>query len=327
MVVAVCGITFAFQTNTYAKKNFKVTPSKVEKQSKKSFRTITTKYTKHYLGLNAFLDKMEKAGGGTLTIKKGTYYISNAIYVPSNTKVVLENGVVFKKINKTGTNYKASGSMWQICPRSKSKKKNSIGKYKGAKNVTFKAKGKVTFDMDNIAGITIVAAHNQNIDISGITFKNQNGNHYVEVNGSKNVNIHDCYFGKSKKSTREKYYMKEAINIDLADKATHGLPLDWVKKDKTPCYNVTVENNVFDSTTRGVGTHKYSQNSKGENIYHKNITIRNNEFKNIHDNGVFVLNWKNTKIENNKFTNIGNSSKKSYSSGAHAISGGGIEEI
>ncbi|MBD9054991.1 MAG: hypothetical protein EGR36_03175 [Eubacterium ventriosum] len=327
MVVAVCGITFAFQTNTYAKKNFKVTPSKVEKQSKKSFRTITTKYTKHYLGLNAFLDKMEKAGGGTLTIKKGTYYISNAIYVPSNTTVVFENGVVFKKINKTGTNYKASGSMWQICPRSKSKKKNSIRKYKGAKNVTFKAKGKVTFDMNNITGITIVAAHNQNIDISGITFKNQNGNHYVEVNGSKDVNIHDCYFGKSKKSTREKNYMKEAINIDLADKATHGLPLDWVKKDKTPCYNVTVENNVFDSTTRGVGTHKYSQNSKGENIYHQNITIRNNEFKNIHDNGVFVLNWKNTKIENNKFTNIGNLSKKSYSSGAHAISGGGIEEI
>ena len=65
MVVAVCGITFAFQTNTYAKKNFKVTPSK-EKQSKKSFRTITTKYTKHYLGLNAFLDKMEKAGGEPL---------------------------------------------------------------------------------------------------------------------------------------------------------------------------------------------------------------------------------------------------------------------
>ena len=69
MVVAVCGITFAFQTNTYAKKNFKVTPSKVEKQSKKSFRTITTKYTKHYLGLNAFLDKMEKAGGGGRLIR------------------------------------------------------------------------------------------------------------------------------------------------------------------------------------------------------------------------------------------------------------------
>ena len=48
--------------------------------------------------------------------------------------------------------------------------------------------------MDNIAGITIVAAHNQNIDISGITFKNQNGNHYVEVNGSKNVNIHETKY-------------------------------------------------------------------------------------------------------------------------------------
>lgn len=76
MVVAVCGITFAFQTNTYAKKNFKVTPSKVEKQSKKSFRTITTKYTKHYLGLNAFLDKMEKAGGGNPYNKEG-----NILYI------------------------------------------------------------------------------------------------------------------------------------------------------------------------------------------------------------------------------------------------------
>ena len=105
------------------------------------------------------------------------------------------------------------------------------------------------------------------------------------------------------------------------------MPLDWVKKDKTPCCNVTVENNVFDSTTRGVGTHKYSQNSKGENIYHQNITIRNNEFKNIHDNGVFVLNWKNTKIENNKFTNIGNSSKKSYSTGAHCSSGVALKKL
>lgn len=327
LLFAVMVLSMAFCGNAYAKKNYTVTPKKVEKMAKSNYKTIYTKYTKHYLGLNAYLEKMEKAGGGKLTIKKGTYTISNSIYVPSNVKIVFKKGVVFKKINKTGTNYKASGSMWQLCPRSKSKKKNSVGKYNGSKNVTFQCKGKVVFDMQHIDGITIVAAHNQNVDISGITFKNMNGNHYIEVNGTKNAYIHDCTFQKAKKTTLEKYYNKEAINIDLADEKTHGLPLDWVKKDKTPCLNIKIENNIFDGTTRGVGTHKFSEDSKGNPIYHSNITIKNNVFKNIFDNGVFVLNWKNTSITNNTFTNIGNSNQKSYSSGAHGISGGGIEKI
>lgn len=313
--------------NAYAKKNYTVTPKKVEKMAKKNYNTIYTKYTKHYLGLNVYLEKMGKAGGGKLTIKKGTYTISNSIYVPSNVTIVFNKGVVFKKINKTGTTYKASGSMWQLCPRDKSKKKNSIGKYNGSKNVTFKSKGKVVFDMQHIDGITIVSAHNQNVDISGITFKNMNGNHYIEVNGTKNANIHDCTFLKAKKSTLKKYYAKEAINIDLADEKTHGLPLGWVKKDKTPCLNIKIEKNVFDGTTRGVGTHKFSQDSKGNNVYHTNITIKNNVFKNIYDNGVFILNWKNTTITNNKFENIGTSNDKSYSSGAHGIAGGGVVGI
>lgn len=324
---AVTVIIFSTKSSAYAKKNYTVTPKKVEKIAKKNYKTIYTKYTKHYLGLNVYLEKMGKAGGGTLTVKKGTYVISNSVYVPSNVTIVFKDGVVFKKIKKTGTNYKASGSMWQLCPRNKSKKKNSVSKYNGSKNVTFKGTGKVIFDMQYIDGITIVAAHNQNIDISGITFKKMNGNHYIEVNATKNAYIHNCKFTKAKKSTLKKCYAKEAINIDLPDAKTHGLPLDWVKKDKTPCLNIKIENNIFDGTTRGVGTHKFSQDSKGNNVYHTNITINNNVFKNIYDNGVFPLNWKNTTITNNKFENIGNSNDKSYSSGAHAISGGGIVGI
>lgn len=316
-------ITAASDNVAYAKKNYTVTPKKAASAAKK-YKTIYNKNTKHYLGLNEYLEKMQKKGGGTLTIKKGTYVISNSIYVPSNVTIVFENGVVFKKIKKTGTYYKASGSMWQICPRNKSKKKNSVGKYNGSKNVTFKCNGKVVFDMNGIEGIGIIAAHCKNIDISGITFKGMNGNHYIEVNGTNGAYIHGCSFTKAKASTLNKFYMKEAINIDLADAKTNGLPLKWVKKDKTPCMNIKIENNVFDGTTRGVGTHKYSQGNDGNPIYHQNIVIHNNVFKNIYDNGIFALTWKNTTITNNTFTNIGMTNMKSYSSGAHAISGGGI---
>lgn len=328
LFVAISLITIAMGGKAYAKVNYTVTPSKVASEAKKNHKYTVNKYLQHYLGMNDYLDKMRKKGGGTLTVKKGTYKITNAIYVPSNVTIIFEDGVVFKKINKTGkANFKASGSMWQLCPHNKYKKKSSIGKYNGTKNVKFIAQGKVTFDMQNLDGICIVVAHNKNIEISGITFKGMNGNHYLEINGSKNVKVTDCTFGKAKKSTSSKYYMKEAINIDLADKETFGLPIVWVKQDKTPCKNITIENNVFDGTTRGVGTHKYSQNSKGENVYHTNIKINNNTFKNIYDNGVFVLNWKDTVITNNTFSNIGNTSNKGYSSGAHGISGGGVVGI
>lgn len=328
LFVATLAIILSLNTDTYAKKSYTVTPKKLTKEVKSTYKNFYNKYVKDYCGLNLYLEKLEKAGGGTLTIKKGTYSISNSIYVPSNVTIIFEDGVVFKKIMKTGkSDLKATTAMWQLCSRSKSKKTSSVGKYKGTKNVKFIAKGKVTFDMKGVKGVTIIAAHNNNIEISGITFKGMNGGHYLEVNGSKNVNIYDCTFKKAKKSTLKKYYMKEAINIDLADKKLGGLSATWVKQDKTPCKNIKIVNNVFDGTNRGVGSHKYSQNSKKENIYHQNITIENNVFKNNYDNGIYVLSWKNTVIKNNKFYNIGNKSNKSYSAGSHAISGGGVKEI
>lgn len=327
-VIIMAGLSFVFQNQTYAKVNYRVTPKKVAKMAKKKHKSFNNKYTQHYLGLNDYLEKMGKKGGGTLTLNKGKYKISNAVCIPSNVTIVLKNGVVIEKINKTGIKkFKPSGSMWQLCPRNKFKKKNSIGKYNGSKNVKIIGEGNAVIDMKNVDGIGLVVAHCKNVEISGIIFKGMNGNHYIECNGSQNVEMHDNNFTKAKQSTLTKYYAKEAINIDLADKETHGLPLDWVKKDKTPCDNIHIYNNVFDGTTRGVGTHKYSQDSSGNPVYHKNILIENNTFKNIFDNGVFVLTWKDAVIKNNTFYNIGTGNKKSYSSGAHGISGGGIDGI
>ena len=58
------------------------------------------KTTKHYFLLQTYMDKFEKAGGGKLILKKGTYYLNCTVSIPSNVTIVLQNGVVLKKTYK-----------------------------------------------------------------------------------------------------------------------------------------------------------------------------------------------------------------------------------
>ncbi len=326
VMLCVTGVTHIQAKNVYAKKTITMTTKSIPSEIKKY--SNYNKYTKYTVAFNYYMKQLEKAGGGKFIIKKGTYEMSNSVYIPSNVQVVLKNGVVLKNIYQTGgAGYPPSNNVFSLCPPSKSKIKGSCKKVSGAKNISITGKGNATIDNNFVeGGGTIVISHNKNVKVSGITFKNQNGGHFLEITGVENVVIENCTFKGSKASTRAKNYMKEAINLDTPDPETHGLNAVWVAQDRTDNKNITITNNVFDGVTRGVGTHKYSQKN-GENVYHENVVITNNTFKNIFDNGVFILNWKNATIENNTFNKIGLKSKKTYSSGAHAISGGGIEGI
>jgi hypothetical protein len=313
-------------TQAYAKKNITVTPSKLI-QKAKTHPSVYDSSVAHCMALNEYMESMRKAGGGTITFKKGVYRFQYSVCIPSNVEVIFQDGVVIENIYDTKAHIAPSTAMWQFVPKNKTYINNSVGKYNGTQNAKMTAEGKVVFKMHNIQGVCIIAAHCKNVEISGVTFTGMNGKHYIEVNGSKNITIKNCKFKKAKKKYLKKYFAKEAINIDLADTETKGLNLNWVKHDKTPCSNIKIIGNSFSGMSRAVGSHKYSQTSKGKNIYHKKIILKNNKFKNIYDNGIFILNWKNVTISGNYFYNIGNKSKLTYSSGSHAISGGGIENI
>lgn len=315
---------FVIFSNPVEAKTYKVTPKNVAKHCKNY--NDYNKYTKHSFGLNYYMQKLEKKGG-TLVLKKGTYNLSHTVYVPSNVTIILEDGVVLKNIFNTGdASFRPSQSMFMLCPYSKRHKEESIKKYKGSKNIKIIGEGTVVIDNNYGSGAAIICSHNKNIEISGITFKNMKNGHFIELSGTNKAKIVNNVFMNAYTKTQNKYYNKEAINIDCDDPTTGGLNTIWSKHDKTPCKNITIENNVFDNVTRGVGTHKYSQKN-GKNVYHTNIEIKNNVFKNIYDNGVFALNWKNAKIIDNEFTNIGINSKKAYSSGSHGISGGGVNKV
>jgi len=267
---------------------------------KKNMMNFTTynKYTKHYYLLRSYLERLQATGGGTLVLKKGSYTISNTLYVPSNVTIKLQNGVTIVKGNKTGTSkFGASTSIFQLIRPSLANKKGVYGNYNGDKNISFIGEGSATMDLkylnDNIA---IIAGHNQRVKIEGIRFQNMKSGHFIEIDATKDSVIRNNVFTNSKPSAKQN---KEAINIDTPDKVTQGWSQQWSKFDRTANSNLTIENNTFHNLDRAIGTHKYSE---GE--YHDKIVVRNNKIDTMRSDAIRVMNWSNSTIEKNTIKKV-----------------------
>lgn len=278
------------------------TPTYIITPSSKPYNVTYSKYstynqhTKHYYVLRSYLERFEKTKGGKLILKKGTYTISNTLYVPSNVTIQLENGAKLVKGTKTGTSqFKAASSMFQLIAPSKSSKKGVYGKYNGEKNIQFIGKGTATIDLNYVEkGIGIIMGHNQNVLVDRIQFRHMNYAHFIEMDASKNVTVKNSTFKYAKDPL---YSVKEAINLDTPDRSTKGWSQEWSKFDAQPNSHVLIENNTFEDIPRAVGTHKYSYKK-----LHDRITIRQNKMVNLRSDYIRALNWSNAVIEKNTFT-------------------------
>lgn len=180
---------------------------------------------------------------------------------------------------------------------SKARDKKVFGGYEGEKNISIIGKGNAVIDLGYIPGsIGIVAGHNQNIKVQGITFKNMNSGHFIELDASENVEISSNRFLKSKPSEK---LNAEAINIDTPDLLTKGFNNSWSNHDMTPNKNVTVKDNVFENVDRAVGTHAYS-----EGKLHTHIKIMGNVIKETRSDAIRVMNWKDSEISGNTISHV-----------------------
>ncbi|MFB6469234.1 right-handed parallel beta-helix repeat-containing protein [Cytobacillus sp. Hz8] len=266
--------------------------------------------TKQYYLIRSYLEKLEKTGGGKIILKKGTYTITNVLYVPSNVTIQMQDGVKIVKGTKTGTKaFSASKSLFQLIRPSKSAKSGVYGGHNGEKNITFQGNGTVTIDMKYVQdGIAIIMGHNQNVLVENIQFRHMNSGHFIEMDACKNVEVFSNSFAESKVSPNVN---KEAINIDTPDKTTNGWSSKWSKFDKTPNQDVFIEYNTFSNLDRAVGTHKYSGGK-----YHENVVISNNKINNTRSDAIRVMNWSNAVIEDNTIENVENGKRGALVSGA-----------
>ena len=260
--------------------------------------------TKGYYQLRSYMEQLEYCGGGTLTLKKGTYYISNAVCIPSNVKIVFEDGVVIKKTKAIyQTELDNHKVIFIFVSPSKEKKKESVSGYGGTHDVTMTGIGNVVIDCNNkLPGRGMDMGHCRNIVIENLTFHNQYGSHYIELNSSQNVIVRNCNFWKFRDYKGDTY--KEAINIDGTDYAVNGFNHVWSKHDKTVCQNIEITNCKFTDLGTAIGSHTYVAN-QGQQCYHTNIRITNNVFFGSTNYAIRAMNWKNVLIADNSFRDIG----------------------
>lgn len=282
-------------------KNFTLTtrsvPYREEYTERSDFNTKRTYYV-----FQSYMNQLEYAGGGTITVSAGTYSVTNNICIPSNVTLNLKDGVVFKKAGKTTTDVSYAKSIFTLVPPTKEKIDKSVSGYNGSRNVTIKGSGTVKIDCTNVLNaMAIVLGHTQNVSIRGITFLNQYGSHFIELNSSRNVIVESCTF-KGFKPNKQKSY-KECINVDGTDDHTNGFLYDWSSHDKTTCRDIYIRNNEFHEVGTAVGSHTYSAEGSRQ-LYHENVQIYNNEVVDTYNAAIRVLNWKDCIIKNNTFKNI-----------------------
>lgn len=271
------------------------------KPCNKSYTKLATynKKTKQYYMLRSYLEKLEKKGGGTLTIKKGTYNVPCTLYVPSNVTIKFKSGAVLKKTAKTGNKKLAAGkSVLELVPPSKSTKKNKVKKYAGSKNVTISGSGKAAIDLAGVNNSTgIVIGHAQNINISGITFKNMKGDSYINIAAAKKVSVSSCTFSKAKTATAP--ISNYAISLEVPDATTKVFNYSWSKYDNTINNDILISNNSFAGLVSAIGSNKYTAS-----VYHNKVKITGNKFSSISSNVIRVLNWKDADISSNTFVDV-----------------------
>ena len=229
-------------------------------------------------------------------IPAGKYYISNTLYIYSNTRLVLDKNAVI--INKT--------SKPMLVPLTKENKADGKGGYSLTHDIsveggTWDFNGKNVPDKNESKAI-FVFRNSKNFTVRNTTLTHAYGNHFIICDGMsglkvENVSFKDfvSYTGKDSIYEFTKSY-SDAGKKKSAIGSVEALHLDFAS-DKTPCTNVTVTGCTFTNVPSGIGTHH--TNSK----YSTNISIYSNTFKNVWFTCVHAGSFKSFKVYDNTASN------------------------
>ena len=225
----------------------------------------------------------ENSGQGIFTkvvIPKGTYLISSALVVYSDTWIYCEEGVEIKRCISYGPMLRCDN--------------NGVGGYDGVKNVIVEGglwNGN-TDQWPNTADFSNIRfAHCRNILLKDMHVKNNENGHHMEIGGAADVTIEGCTF-----TGYTGYRKKEAIQLDCMNNSR--VFAGYAPFDDTSCENVVIKNNLFSGICRGLGSH-----SATLGIYYTDILIEGNVFENLDDVAMIMYNYKNCTITNNTITN------------------------
>ena len=211
----------------------------------------------------------------TVTVPKGSYTADHALRVYSNTTLKL-TGVTVKRVNGGTANLLRLGDM-------DSDKTGVTGYY--YENISIVGG---TFDGNATSGTVMKIAHAKNFSMTGVTLKNTQAGHIMEVGGVDGFTVKNCHFADQINTKSAGAY--EAIQLDVL----YTKHLSEYRCEDLPINNVLIENCTFTNVPRGIGSHTAVLNRP-----FNNIKIKKNTFTNIQNVAVQGQNWTNVEIADN----------------------------
>ena len=235
----------------------------------------------------AFLDALDMASQSsgetvTIVIPAGTYYLSKALRVWSNTYIKADaDATMICDIDGSGNmiygvHYDSDGS---LCT-------GLGGKYSDCDQGLYNQTHDVTIDggtWDRNCSPDVNAGLLTMIHSSGLTFRNAtftgSTNHLLTLSGSRDITITDCNFNNMIKYTgsdssfwgstsrsntaavKKRYAQLEAVHLDHINQ--NGEPGKY-PQDGTPCKNISITNCAFSNVGAGPGTHNVYINDKNK---------------------------------------------------------------
>lgn len=231
--------------------------------------------------------------------KKATVTVAKGNYKIDRTIYIYSD----TKLIATGCRFKRRDN---IISNGYDKRAYSAKGYSGARNITIVGGTwdiAVPYSQANTKNTKVMHStfrfgHCKNITIDGCTFKNNYNCHDIEMGGVDKAVIKNCTFANDKNVN--KYVTdggREAVQIDLNTQP--AVPY-FPSYDCTTSKNITIKNNTFKNKYRGIGSHHAMVGAT-----YDNISVHNNTFTNIAGFSVYAVYWTNSKIYSNTFTNVG----------------------
>lgn len=217
---------------------------------------------------------------------KGDIQVRGRLIVFSNTTIHAQNAVITQMVS--------SGS---ILKSATAEDYGPVAHYDGYKSTeNIKVLGG-TWNGSKKSGQVIRFVHSTNVYLEGLTVSGcTTSGHLVTFEGVDTGTIHKCTLIGHKDMGN----IKEAIHLDIvhSQKTTPGL-FNY-EYDDLPDRNIYIRNNTIIDSANGVGSH-----AAVDGIYHQNINIIGNVFRNIRNTSIRMYNYKNVLAASNVISSSG----------------------
>ena len=264
------------------------------------------------------LNAIHKAGGGTVNVPKGTYYIDNYLLIYSNTTLHLDASAVMKRSSDCAKVYDENTGAYKYQPMVKN--------YSGTQDVLDGSGYSYTTDIiieggtwDGNAGkagttadklgdiIQIYCA--TGVTLQNTTLKSVCGFHHANFASVQDVTVKNVTFsdfvyykGTDYESLETGADNNNELNAS-ASITSEALQFDNYYGNYI-CKNITVTGCTFKDVLSGVGNHHYVAEGNVSKTGATNVTVSGNKFVNVANTCINLYNFNTVDVSGNTAENV-----------------------